>query len=947
MCSLNKGLISKFSLMYDPILGRKVTIRGQLYLLMFMEELHLAGITILFANTDGVLIDTRGNEAVVDEIARRWEQQRQLVVEKEHYDGWIGQNINDYLLTKQGVPEKKKGKTFNNPNQNQANIIPYALAKYFIEGQTDIERLVHAVDDIKLFTMCVRAGSGYTRVERDGVIIQKLNRFYVSTEGKPIYKNKEGGSRQQIANTQNSKLANALPRSIPADLDLQWYITKIEEAIYKFEHEGRAPPKAKVKKQKPVKEEGRVVNLTMFVGKEDTGWQSQEMAWDELTTWLCGDPRVTDDKDHNLLFSLARFKDIDDGEAILGANAKGEEYVKRTADNVENVSGLILDYDNENPSFHVSLEEAIEHFEPIECAIYPSISHKRKKIIDGAIVECGYGEPGGIDRFRVVIPFKDNCPAYVWDEIVEALDGYCEIAGQRAARESFEINRGFYGPARYPEGGEVALGIHNRGELLDWRTFSRTYRDQVAVKKPTPRGVRGGKGELLYEILDIAGVMGKLGLGLEDCERDRWTKATCPWFEHHTDPGQPELMFVQRTQPLGNGFLWQVSCKHQNHKGKGVFKSNQFLAYALGTLGEEGLRPFCETKGRPEISHVPAPLTETAESIREAIRLEDDAVLIQAHTGSGKTEEIANEVIRLLKDTLDNVLVVMSQKEHMEDLGRRVAMKLAAEGDAEPANLADHEIELVEAKAQLKIGSYTSRTTPRQGARVVITHAQLLGRRGEELLYYKGLQWLETRPHVLIDECDHFMEGLTLSLDLGARYRSLGDAGAFTSKCMISSRNGNCAQCEMRKYTHKFRRDTYGIRRWRAEIYMSNLNEYSNHEHVDYEARRTRTYQVNTMLITPVQQLDDPGEPLFDGQNVPALTELSLFEDFLRCAWRPTEFEATPTSHGLPITPDQMRELFITPDGKKNWKPEDKIRTPITTCKRYCPRRTERSRRSP
>jgi hypothetical protein len=369
----------KFSLMYDPILGRKVTIRGQLYLLMFMEELHLAGITILFANTDGVLIDTHGNNPVVDEISRRWEAQRQLVVEKEHYDGWIGQNINDYLLTKHGVLAKKKGKTFNNPNQNQANIIPYALAKYFIEGEKDIERIVHAVDDITLFTLCVRAGKGYSRVERDGVIIQKINRFYVSTEGKPIYKYKDGGSREQIANTQNSKLANVLPRSMPADLDRQWYIRKIEEAIYKFEHDGQGPPKAKGKKQKVEKEEERIVNLTIFVRKEDTHWRSQEFAWNDLITLFCGDPYTTEDKDANLLFSFARFKDIDDGEAILGKNKSGEEYVKRTADNVENVSGLILDYDNENPNFHVALEEAVEHFQRIECVIFlPSTTSERR-----------------------------------------------------------------------------------------------------------------------------------------------------------------------------------------------------------------------------------------------------------------------------------------------------------------------------------------------------------------------------------------------------------------------------------------------------------------------------------------------------------------------------------------------------------------------------------------
>ncbi|HEX2200444.1 MAG TPA: hypothetical protein VHH93_00255, partial [Gammaproteobacteria bacterium] len=111
-----------------------------------------------------------------------------------------------------------------------------------------------------------------------------------------------------------------------------------------------------------------------------------------------------------------------------------------------------------------------------------------------------------------------------------------------------------------------------------------------------------------------------------------------------------------------------------------------------------------------------------------------------------------------------------------------------------------------------------------------------------------------------------------------------------------------------------FMRDAYGVRRWKPEIYMSDLNEYHNHQHIDYEDRRTKTYQVNTMLITPIRQVDDPGDPLFDDQNVPPLTELSLFEDFLKCAWRPTEFEATPTSHDFPITPDEMREKFITPD---------------------------------
>ena len=60
---------------YDPMVTMKVTIRGQLALLMLMEMLHLIGIELVSANTDGIVIhhpDDRLPE--VEKVWRRWEK---------------------------------------------------------------------------------------------------------------------------------------------------------------------------------------------------------------------------------------------------------------------------------------------------------------------------------------------------------------------------------------------------------------------------------------------------------------------------------------------------------------------------------------------------------------------------------------------------------------------------------------------------------------------------------------------------------------------------------------------------------------------------------------------------------------------------------------------------------------------------------------------------------
>jgi DNA polymerase elongation subunit (family B) len=47
----------KSSIVYDPLMGNQVTLRGQLYLIDLIEALVAAGGELLMGNTDGLLLD--------------------------------------------------------------------------------------------------------------------------------------------------------------------------------------------------------------------------------------------------------------------------------------------------------------------------------------------------------------------------------------------------------------------------------------------------------------------------------------------------------------------------------------------------------------------------------------------------------------------------------------------------------------------------------------------------------------------------------------------------------------------------------------------------------------------------------------------------------------------------------------------------------------------------
>lgn len=80
--------------LYDRLCTLKVTINGQLMIMMLCEELELNGIEVISANTDGIVVKLhKRNKAKFDEIADNWKKLTKLSADSEEYLMYINRDI--------------------------------------------------------------------------------------------------------------------------------------------------------------------------------------------------------------------------------------------------------------------------------------------------------------------------------------------------------------------------------------------------------------------------------------------------------------------------------------------------------------------------------------------------------------------------------------------------------------------------------------------------------------------------------------------------------------------------------------------------------------------------------------------------------------------------------------------------------------------------------------
>jgi len=170
------------------------TLSGQLGLLMLVEDLHMNGISVISANTDGIVCKIpRKLDDRYYEIAKRWEEKTDLELEFTTYKKYVRRDVNSYITEKEGGTTKEKGAFVKDVNMKKAYrmlIVPKALYEYFINGISVKETLSNC-RDIMEFCISQKTGANFilelhtmSGIEK----LQKTNRFYISKNGGSLIK---------------------------------------------------------------------------------------------------------------------------------------------------------------------------------------------------------------------------------------------------------------------------------------------------------------------------------------------------------------------------------------------------------------------------------------------------------------------------------------------------------------------------------------------------------------------------------------------------------------------------------------------------------------------------------------------------------------------------------------------------------------------------------------
>ncbi len=244
------NLINKHSWLYDPKAAMKVTINGQLMLLMLIESLTSIGCSVVSANTDGITtIVPLTKESDYYRSCKAWEDLTRMGLEYVEYETLIQRDVNSYIALKSGYRNAKTDQEKENLRKLKGyfvdkaqlgkglspNIIPIALFKYFVDD-VPVRETIKNHTDIKDFLMSQGVGREFI-VKWKGIKQQRNNRFYACTDntGGRIQKCKGDSIIDIVADSSVEILNKFDSKSInERNINYGWYIKQCNELIEKI-----------------------------------------------------------------------------------------------------------------------------------------------------------------------------------------------------------------------------------------------------------------------------------------------------------------------------------------------------------------------------------------------------------------------------------------------------------------------------------------------------------------------------------------------------------------------------------------------------------------------------------------------------------------------------------------------------------------------------------------
>lgn len=228
-----------YSFLYDPELTIQQNVTGQLDLLLYIETVTLAGLTVISANTDGIVcLVPKELEQKYQECGQYWQKITGFNLEETRYSSYYARDVNSYVAVKVGAKSikdiKVKGPYSEIGSQSgtqldtnpTTQICTDAVKQLLLDG-TSIEQTIRNCKDFTRF-ITVRQAK-YPGAHKDGEYLGKVIRWY--------YQKAEMGTINTVA--ANNKIPDSegacpvmdLPSEVPFDIDFQWYERKCLEIL--------------------------------------------------------------------------------------------------------------------------------------------------------------------------------------------------------------------------------------------------------------------------------------------------------------------------------------------------------------------------------------------------------------------------------------------------------------------------------------------------------------------------------------------------------------------------------------------------------------------------------------------------------------------------------------------------------------------------------------------
>lgn len=236
---------------FDLIAMYKVTLNGQLFLLMLIEKLDAAGIDVFYGNTDGVTAIVKDEQVdTFYAICKEWMEYTELELEFQEIEKMMLKDVSNYtLLKKNGDPNnkydvKEKGlfaREVELTKQRDAQIVPKAIHNWFYNN-IPIEQTIKNCNSIADFCMTVKIGKQFEPVIHSIENLKlkespanRVNRYYASYGKNAQTLLKKQNDRYQYVLKQSAiSLSNNWNEKQTRPLNYNYYIKRASDIVMPF-----------------------------------------------------------------------------------------------------------------------------------------------------------------------------------------------------------------------------------------------------------------------------------------------------------------------------------------------------------------------------------------------------------------------------------------------------------------------------------------------------------------------------------------------------------------------------------------------------------------------------------------------------------------------------------------------------------------------------------------